>query len=174
MHRPLEQIPRLNLHLVSASIGILNRYLSARLEPVFSIIASGLGLHPGRFDYLDCMGSHRQQNWYIEAKYKTTLPKNLLHLSLEISTSSRSKFCNISLVVVCALQKSWNFEESLRLEKLLIRMSCCLFIVISEANTWLRGKAPHCIYVPAPTLFRQSYHIEHHKAYALLEVVTPP
>ncbi len=53
----------------------------------------------------------------------------------------------------------------------------CMFIVISEASeasTWLSGKAPHCIYVPAPTLFRQSYHIKHHKAYALLEVITSP
>ena len=56
-------------------------------------------------------------------------------------------------------------------------VSVCMFIVISEANTRLSitsGKAPHCIYVFTPPLFRQSYHIEHHKVYALLEVVTPP
>ena len=55
--------------------------------------------------------------------------------------------------------------------------SICIFIVISESNTWLSitsGKEPHCTYVPAPTLFRQSYHIKHHNAYALLEVITSP
>lgn len=53
-------------------------------------------------------------------------------------------------------------------------LSKCLFIVISEVGTCLSGKALHCIYLPAPPLFRQLYHIKNHKVYALLEVVTPP
>lgn len=45
-------------------------------------------------------------------------------------------------------------------------------VVCSHDLASLGGKASHCGYNPASPLFRALYHIQNHKEYALLEVVT--